>query len=231
MKLAISIAMDSERAQIKALLEDALSAEIGSVQGIRGRLGHADVLLIESGIGKVNAAIAATEILRGWQPDAIVSTGVAGGIAPGLSVMDVVVGTETFYHDVWCGEPNLPGQVQGLPARFPADPSLLASVRMLAAEGAPYRFGPIATGDRFITSRTEQEALHTAFPDALAVDMESAALAQACFRFGIPFLSFRILSDTPGATENHAAQYADFWSTLAEKSFQSTRRILERLSA
>lgn len=230
MKLAISVAMDIERAQIEALLSDARPMDIGTVHGTCGRLGAAEVLLVESGIGKTNAAIAATEVLRGWAPDALLSTGVAGGIAPGLAVMDVVVATETFYHDVWCGEPNQPGQVQGLPPRFASDKKLLSAARAVAADGGAFRFGPIATGDCFITSRVEQNALHTTFPDALAVDMESAALAHVCLRFGVPFLSFRILSDTPGATENHAAQYKDFWATLADKSFQATSKLLQRLA-
>ena len=86
----------------------------------------------------------------------------------------------------------------------------------------------VCTGDRFITNRTELDAIKRRFPAGLAVDMESAAIAQTCYLYGIPFLSFRIISDTPGV-EDHSSQYADFWGTMAERSFLTTWTFLSTL--
>ena len=88
--------------------------------------------------------------------------------------------------------------------------------------------GLICSGDKFITDRSELDAIKAQFPDGLAVDMESAAIAQVCFLYGKPFLSFRIISDTPGADE-HWAQYEGFWETLADRSFGVVKKFLESL--
>lgn len=88
--------------------------------------------------------------------------------------------------------------------------------------------GLICTGDRFITDRAELEAIKRQFPQGLAVDMESAAIAQTCHLYGTPFISFRIISDTPGI-DNHLAQYADFWGALADRSFATTWAFLSAL--
>ena len=89
--------------------------------------------------------------------------------------------------------------------------------------------GLICTGDRFVEDAAELAAIKRHFPQGMAVDMESAAIAQTCFVYGVPFLSFRIVSDTPGAHDDNFAQYRDFWATMAERSFQTTWAFLERL--
>lgn len=214
MKLALIVAMESERQAVMQLLG-------GKEHGTAGRN---EVSLYKSGIGKVNAALGSACIIRNESPDAILSTGVAGGMDAALRVMDIVAGSETCYHDVWCGEGNEPGQVQGLPARYAADARLLK-----AAENMGLRRGLICTGDRFVTSHEELECIKTAFPEGLAVDMESAAIAQTCYLSKVPFMSLRIVSDTPGNTEDHSRQYADFWKEMSEKSFRMLRCFLEVL--
>ena len=163
----------------------------------------------------------------------MISTGCAGGLAPEPGVMGVVAAASTVYHDVWCGEGNAYGQVQGLPARFDADARLLAVARDLADDPAvetPVCCGLTCTGDKFITDPAELKAVLGAFPEALAVDMESAAIAHACHLHNVPFLSFRVISDTPGA-EAHWEQYQDFWGTMADRSFGITRTFLSRIPA
>ena len=134
---------------------------------------------------------------------------------------------------MWCGEGNAYGQVQGLPARFEADPRLLEVARALAADptvDTPVCCGLTCTGDKFITDPDELSAVCRAFPKALAVDMESAAIAHTCYLHRVPFLSFRVISDTPGA-ESHWEQYQDFWGTMADRSFGITRTFLSRIPA
>ena len=88
--------------------------------------------------------------------------------------------------------------------------------------------GLIVSGDQFITDRHQLDAIKAQFPEALAVDMESAAIAQTCYLLQTPFVSFRILSDTPGA-DNHLEQYFNFWDEMASRSFDVTRRFLAAL--
>ena len=89
--------------------------------------------------------------------------------------------------------------------------------------------GLICSGDQFITDRSQLDAIKQRYPEGLAVDMESGALSQVCYLYGVPFLSFRIISDTPGA-ENHFDQYQNFWGTMADRSFGVTKALLEKIT-
>jgi adenosylhomocysteine nucleosidase len=222
--------MGSERSRIQTLLKNVResAATPDKVYHV-GELGPNEAVLAETGIGKVNAAIGAVELIRAWHPDCLISTGVAGGIDPSLGVMDVVAGAEVIYHDVDCGPGNKPGQVQGLPPSFAGDPRLLACAKSIRAE-SKVAAGLICSGDQFVTDREQLEAIKARHPAGLAVDMESGALAQVCHLYGVPFLSFRILSDTPGA-KGHFNQYMDFWRTMADRSFAVTEAFLTALPA
>ena len=191
-----------------------------------GRAGVSDV--VKSGIGKAGAARAATEFILTERPDCIINSGCAGGIGDGIGVFDIVVGRQTAYHDVWCGEGNLPGQVQGLPQRFDADPALLA-VALGLQTGRALHSGLICTGDQFLTSSEEDARVLGIYPDALACDMESAAIAQVCRHYGVPFLSFRIISDTRHSDKKSEAGYKDFWQRIGDDSFAFIRQLLEKL--
>lgn len=183
--------------------------------------------VVRSGIGKVGAARTATEMILRDHPDCIINSGCAGGLAESVSVCDIVLGEQTAYHDVWCGEGNLRGQVQGLPQRFDADPSLLAAARSLRTEN-PLHCGLICTGDQFISTAEEDERIRGLYPDALACDMESAAIAQVCLHYGVPFLSFRIISDTRTGG-NRFSDYTGFWERIADDSFTFIRELTEKL--
>ena len=181
-----------------------------------------------SGIGKVSAARLATEMILTERPDFIINSGCAGVLAPGLELFDVVVGAQTAYHDVWCGEGNLPGQIQGLPQRFDADPGLLAAARSLQGERKMH-FGLICTGDRFFEQPEEDAKVLEIFPDALAVDMESAAVAQVCMHYGVPFLSFRLISDVHDSAAAQKISYETFWKEMGDSSYAVLRELLEIL--
>lgn len=182
---------------------------------------------MQCGIGKVNAAAGAVELIRNFEPDCIISTGVAGGIDTCLKVMDVVVSRQIVYHDVWCGEGNAYGQIQGLPTFFNGDETLYNCAMSLDTETAIHG-GLICSGDKFITDRSELDTIKGNFPEGLAVDMESAAIAQVCYLYKVPFISFRIISDTPGA-DKHFEQYQNFWGEMADRSFHVTETFLKAL--
>lgn len=227
MKIGIITAMNAEKKQIVQLLEEKSEKTNGKYLYIEGRLNGNELIIMESGIGKVNAAIGTLEMIKAYSPDCIISTGVAGGIDRNLSVMDVVVSKEIVYHDVYCGDGNAYGQVQGLPLYFKGNETLFNCAMQIDSD-TPIHGGLICSGDQFITDPEELYTIKENFPEGLAVDMESGAIAQTCYLYQVPFLSFRIISDTPGV-DNHWEQYSNFWDTMAQTSFGITRKFLESL--
>lgn len=212
MKIGVMVALEGEYEQIKNLLGGRSE----------GRIGANEVVVRRCGIGKVNAALGAQSFINEFPLDCLVSSGVAGGLCQELDSLDMVAASEVVYHDVWCGEGNAFGQVQGFPERFSCNRTLLA-----AAEKAGARSGLVASGDFFISNLDEADAILSHFPEALAVDMESGAIAQTCYVHGIPFLSLRIISDRAG--EDHQEEYDNFWKTVADDSFEAVRTFLESL--
>ena len=185
------------------------------------------VILQKSGIATVNAAIQTVEMIRQYKPDCIISSGCAGGNGDDINLQDVVASSELTYHDVYCGKAidssTVYGQVQGLPARYQADPYLLEKAKLAGAKP-----GLIVTGDWFVDSKEKMHEIIGHFPEAKAVDMESAAIAQVCHIYKVPFISFRVISDIP-LRDTDASMYHDFWSTIAENSFQVTKTFIESL--
>lgn len=228
MKIGVIIAMDIEYRQ----MHDALG-------GDTGRLGNNEIVLWQCGIGKVNAAVGTMRLVQKHHPDAILSTGLAGGIDPLMRVMDIFAATQCVYHDVDCGGISdgtvCPiGQVQGLPARYDADQRLVDHALDVIAQvndtpKPTLRTGLICTGDQFITDRERQNVIKRHFPDGLACDMESAAIAQTCYLEGIPFMSLRVISDTPGNTDDHQLQWTDFLATMCDRSFHFVKTFLSTL--
>ncbi len=209
MKIGMIVAMDKELKQLRPLFPEDM------------------VILQKSGIGKVNAAIQTVEMIRQYKPDVIISSGCAGGNGDDVNVQDVVVSSELVYHDVYCGtaidSTTVYGQVQGLPARYQADPYLLEKALLTGAKP-----GLIVTGDWFVDSKDKMREIIGHFPEAKAVDMESCAIAQACYINKVPFISFRVISDIP-LRDTDASQYHNFWDTIAENSFQVTKTFIESL--
>ena len=217
MKIGIIVAMDKELQQLQHLFTDG------------------NVIVQKCGIGKVNAALGAAEMIAQYKPDVIISSGCAGGNGDDVNVQDVVVSTELTYHDVYCGTAigeSVYGQVQGLPARYQADPMLLdkavSSWPLAISQMPKLHPGLIVTGDWFVDSKDKMREIVGHFPEAKAVDMESAAIAQTCYLRHVPFISFRVISDIP-LRDTDASQYHDFWNTIAEHSFQITKTFVEQL--
>ena len=192
------------------------------------------VILQKSGIATVNAAIQAVEMIRQYKPDVIISSGCAGGNGDDINLQDVVVSSELTYHDVYCGkaidDTTVYGQVQGLPVRYQADPYLLEKAQQLSIVNCQLSIhqGLIVTGDWFVDSKDKMREIVGHFPEAKAVDMESCAIAQVCYIYKVPFISFRVISDIP-LRDTDASQYHNFWDTVAEKSFHTTKTFIESL--
>lgn len=227
MRIGIIVAMDKELAQLRTLLGDARTESRHGMEFILGSVAGKEVVLQKCGIGKVNSAIGAVEMIDCYAPDVVVSSGVAGGADSRMSVGDVVVGTEYCYHDAYCGDECAFGQIMGMPPVFKAGEGLadkaLAACAPTAAHG-----GLIVSGEWFVDSKQKMRAILARFPNAVAVDMESCSIAQTCHVYGVPFASFRIISDLPLCDEK-ASQYFDFWERLADGTFNVTRRLIEAL--
>jgi adenosylhomocysteine nucleosidase len=220
MKIGILVAMEKEMEQLQSFFTSP------------------DIMIRQSGIGKVNAALTCLQLIQDFKPDVIISTGCAGGNGEGVHVGDVVVSKETAYHDVYCGDSmggSVYGQIQGLPPRFTTSERLVSTALQLngqqSEEGSPLptiHAGLIVTGDWFVDSKEKMQDILSHFPEAKAVEMESAAIAHTCFLQNIPFVSFRVVSDMPMADE-HASQYHDFWKNVSIKSFSVTKSYVNLL--
>lgn len=219
--------MQSELDCVRGLLSEQREERHGTSMFITGGCGSHRIILTQSGIGKVSSAIRAYELIDRYAPDCLLNTGVAGGIDPSMQVMDVVVGREIVYHDAWCGEGNEWGQIQGLPARFHSAPALVEKALKISSD-SPLHSGLICSGDRFITDPAELSEIKRLFPEGMAVDMESGAIAQVCHLKNIPFLSFRIISDTPGI-DGHIEQYNNFWENAPQRSFEALSQLISTL--
>lgn len=230
MKIGIITAMQVEHDQIEALLTDCAelpAPSFGAPPVLTGRLGDHTVVLAMSGIGKVNAALTAASLIAAHRPDAMISTGCAGGLAPEPGVMGVVAAAATVYHDVWCGEGNAYGQVQGCPPRFACLAELTAR---FTASGEVKREGLFVSGEYFIPSHPMLRDLNARFSNPLAIDMESAAVAQTCWIEGYPFAALRAISDTPGQPIlNPTEQYLHFWENDADNAFGTIMNIIKNI--
>ena len=199
MKIGILAAMDCEAAKVLEALP-----EIENVK----------LLTVTSGMGKVNAAMAATELILRESPDYIISAGCAGAMEGSpLRQGDIIAAEKVAFHDVWCGEEVGSGVMQGQPRFFEADPLMLeaaVSSGSVIPSGKVCR-GLLVCGDQFYIGPGEEHRILSLYPDALAADMESAAIAQVCRRFGVPFLSLRVISDVHTSAEIQKDSYSNFW--------------------
>lgn len=224
MKTGIIVAMESELQMLLPLVEDMKETTVNGYLIRRGRMGDNEVAIMQTGIGKVNAAVGAISLIDSFGPDLVVNTGIAGGTGQRADILDVVIADRIGYHDVYCGPGNARGQVQGLPELFPCLGDKLVNLGAVSGNPAVKR-GLIASGDLFVSTPEELKAVLAVRPEAIAVDMESGAIAQVCCLRNVPFLAIRVVSDTPGV-ENHHAQYSEFFTIAPRSTFEVVRALL-----
>ncbi len=229
-KIGLIVAMGKEFTQLRTLLDNTRTERQHHKDFVMGLMGNAEIILQQCGIGKVNSAIGAVEMINCYAPDLIISTGVAGGAQPSLNPLDVVVATETVYHDAYCGSEVEYGQLVGMPPRYKAPAELVEKALAVShpTEEAKVVSGLTVSGEWFVDSREKMQQILDHFPQAMAVDMESCSIAQTCHIYKTPFISFRIISDVP-LKDNKASQYFDFWNRMAEGSFEVTKAFLKNI--
>ncbi|MWJ28435.1 5'-methylthioadenosine/S-adenosylhomocysteine nucleosidase [Halomonas sediminis] len=232
-RIGIIGAMAQEVEQLARQLENSQTYEHAGLIFHVGTRHGLEIVVLQSGIGKVNAAVATALLLERHSPDAIINTGSAGGFATDLEIGDIIISSEVRHHDVDAVVFGYEiGQVPGMPAAYPADSNLINVARSaidILGE-VQVREGLIATGDAFMADPARVEATRAQFPDMLAVEMEAAAIAQTCFMFDCPFVVIRALSDIPGDGDNHLS-FEQFLSVAADHSSRMVDVMLQRLSA
>ena len=204
MKFGIIAAMEEELKTLLLALEDKKEVVVLGKTYYEGRIGQHEVVLVQSGIGKVLSAMSVTILAETFGVDAIINTGSAGAVSEGLAIGDVVIADRLVYHDVDVTAFGYAyGQMAGQELYFLADSDLMAKLQaVLAQEGQESHLGLIATGDSFIADPDRVAAIKHHFPEVLAVEMEGAAVAQAAQAAGKPFLVIRAMSDTAQGDAN-----------------------------
>ncbi len=221
MKIAIIAAMSKELNLLLTLMENHSTVTVNDSVYHTGTISGREIVACKSGIGKVNAAIATLTMIENFHPAMVINSGVAGGTGRS-NILDVVIPDRIAYHDVWCGPDTIPGQAANCPETFDCPlPSDL--VNDLGA-----RQGLLASGDIFVSKVEEVERIVALYPDAVAVDMESAAIAHVCHLKNVPFVAIRVISDTPGSGDN-ISQYENFWSDAPERTFHILKDLLARI--
>ncbi|MBR8702019.1 5'-methylthioadenosine/S-adenosylhomocysteine nucleosidase [Fusobacterium sp. DD29] len=231
MRIGIIGAMNEEIIELKSVMNNIEEEKVGNLVFYKGILEGKDVVLVEGGIGKVNAAICVTILIQHFKVDKVLFTGVAGGVDPRIDIGDIVIGDDLVEHDV---DSTAFGYELGqLPRmkefKFKTDRELFN----LAYETAVEEFGKdrvwkgrIASGDQFVASVEKIKWLKDTF-DAYCTEMEGAAVAHVCYVLNIPFLVIRAISDK--ANHDAKVDYPEFVKVAAKNSKTIIEGILKKM--
>ncbi|AYW47996.1 5'-methylthioadenosine/S-adenosylhomocysteine nucleosidase [Tetragenococcus osmophilus] len=217
MKIGIIGAMAQEVKVLTESLEEIKSWEKAGATFYSGNMAGNEVIVVQSGIGKVLASLTASLLIQQYQVDLLINTGSAGGIGPNLSVGDVVIANQLAYYDVDAtgfgyAFGQLPG---GMPLYYETDKKLVEQIAEAAQkEGLSNKKGLIVTGDSFIDDQDKIQEILTHFPEALCCEMEGAAIVQTAQQFNVPAVVIRAMSDT---ADHEATQSFDEFIDQAGK--------------
>lgn len=228
MKIGVICAMPEEISTLVDHLTHQTKHVIGGVNLYQGQINGHELILCESGIGKVQAAITATLLAQIPDLDLLVNTGSAGGIGAGLNIGEIVVSTGVAYTDVdvtGFGHPM--GQLPNQPLVFEADANYAADF-VAAAEAVDLKAtsGLIVSGDQFVNSEARIKEILKLYPQALANEMEGAAVGQVATQFKLPFVVIRAMSDT--ADHEAAEAFDDFIIDAGRRSAQMLLSFLDQ---
>lgn len=230
MKIGIIGAMEQEVEILRAAIEHPTVQTIANCEFVSGKLGAHEVILVKSGIGKVNAALSTAILLQQFAPEIVLNTGSAGGFKKGLAVGTVVISDEVIHHDVDATVFGYAiGQVPQMPATYQSDQKLIELSKQAVNEIGQhaYEVGQIATGDSFMSDPIRVNRVKEQFPKMIAAEMEAAAIAQVCHQFGIRFVVIRALSDIAG--EQSEISFDEFLPVAAKHSSAIVLNVLSKL--
>ncbi len=223
-------AMPQEVELLIANLENKQVTKIANFNLYHGLINNVPVVVMQSGIGKVNATIATTLLIEKFNPKTIINTGSAGGLGDNLAVGDVVIGTNVAHHDVDVTAFGYKiGQMAQMPVDYPCDKKLIevAEQASQAFNNANIHQGLIVSGDQFIASAEQFAQIKQNFPSVLAVEMEACAIAQTCYQFNVPFVVIRAISDL--ANEQASISFDEFIELAGKQSAEMVINLLADL--
>ncbi|WP_192801935.1 5'-methylthioadenosine/adenosylhomocysteine nucleosidase [Streptococcus agalactiae] len=229
MKIGIIAAMEEELKLLVENLEDKSQETVLSNVYYSGRYGEHELVLVQSGVGKVMSAMSVAILVESFKVDAIINTGSAGAVATGLNVGDVVVADTLVYHDVDLTAFGYDyGQMSMQPLYFHSDKTFVSTFEaVLSKEEMTSKIGLIATGDSFIAGQEKIDVIKGHFPQVLAVEMEGAAIAQAAQATGKLFVVVRAMSDTAAHDAN--ITFDEFIIEAGKRSAQVLMAFLKAL--
>lgn len=229
MKAGIIGAMEPEVAILKGKLQNCETTTHAGYTFYQGQLNGNDVVIVQSGIGKVPAALATAILIDKFQPDYVVNTGSAGGFEQSLKVGDIVISSEVRYHDVDVTAFGYEiGQLPANPAAYIPHPELVAAAKVgiNSLENIQTLVGLITTGDTFMTKDDDIAKARANFPTMAAVEMEGAAIANTCHQFNTPFVVIRSMSDIAGKESP-----SSFEAYLETASVNSSQLVISMIDA
>lgn len=229
MKAGIIGAMEPEVAILKGKLQNCETTTHAGYTFYQGQLNGNDVVIVQSGIGKVPAALATAILIDKFQPDYVVNTGSAGGFEQSLKVGDIVISSEVRYHDVDVTAFGYEiGQLPANPAAYIPHPELVAAAKVgiNSLENIQTLVGLITTGDTFMTKDGDIAKARANFPTMAAVEMEGAAIANTCHQFNTPFVVIRSMSDIAGKESP-----SSFEAYLETASVNSSQLVVSMIDA
>ncbi|MGX6962399.1 5'-methylthioadenosine/adenosylhomocysteine nucleosidase [Vagococcus xieshaowenii] len=218
MKIGIIGAMAEEVIVLKEAMNNMSTWNEAGNAFFEGTIGDKEVVVVQSGIGKVMSAMTATLLIHRYQVDVLLNTGSAGGIGTGLRVGDIVISSKLAYNDVdVTAFGYAKGQMAGMPLYYEADEQVVTVLEQATQnQGMTSKRGLITTSDSFIASQEKIDTIKTDFPDVLATEMEGAAIAQVATQYNVPFAVVRAISDV--ADEEASMSFDDFIIEAGKKS-------------
>ncbi|WP_294655014.1 5'-methylthioadenosine/adenosylhomocysteine nucleosidase [uncultured Fusobacterium sp.] len=231
MRIGIIGAMNEEVIELKNIMTDIQVEKIGNLEFFKGNLLNKEVVLVEGGIGKVNAAICATLMIEHFKVSKVLFTGVAGGTNPDINIGDIVIGVDQIEHDFDSTAFGYDlGQIPRMDTYiFETDKDLVDLAYSVAVEKfgrEKVRKGRIVSGDEFVASVEKIKWLRDTF-NADCTEMEGAAVAHVCHVFKMPFLIIRAISDK--ANHDAKVDFPEFVKLAAKNSKTIIEGILERI--
>lgn len=224
-------AMEEEVSRLKEQMENAEITTRASMDFYKGTLEGKEVVVVRSGIGKVNAGMCTQILADLFHVDTVINTGIAGSLNNDVNIGDIVLSTDVLHHDMDAtGFGYKKGQIPRMEVfSFRADEALRSLARKVCKEVNPeigVHEGRIASGDQFISDNAVKDAIISEF-GGFAVEMEGAAIGQAAYLNGIPFLIIRAISDK--ADGSATMDYPTFEKAAIEHSVKLTLGMLKEL--
>lgn len=228
--LGIIGAMDEEVAKIKEQLTDVQVETRAAMEFYKGKLDGKEVVVVRSGIGKVNAGMCTQILADVYDVSGIVNTGIAGSLKAEIDIGDIVLSDDALQHDMDAtGFGYEPGQIPRVDTlEFKADEGLIHLAQECCAKVNPdiHTFvGRVVTGDQFISDKAKKQWLVDTF-GGHCTEMEGAAIAQACYLNSIPFLIVRAISDK--ADDSATVDYPAFEAKAITHSVNLLTEMIRR---